>query len=148
MKFLRWLNIVVILTVLSACSSSGIGGSIFPTDTALPQPIVNVTPAPDVDAALAAYLDAFKADDYNTMYGRLSKVTQDSITLEGFAKRNKDALNEMSAGSFDYEVLSSLMSPYSSEVAFRITYHTSCWRYSTHRILRSRKRMETEMEDG
>src|SRR5574341_1511922 len=38
MKFLRWLNIVVILTFLSACGSTGIGGSFFPTDTPLPQP--------------------------------------------------------------------------------------------------------------
>ncbi|HLF75569.1 MAG TPA: penicillin-binding transpeptidase domain-containing protein [Anaerolineales bacterium] len=125
MKFLRWLNIIVILTLLSACGSTGIGGSIFPTDTPLPQPIVTIVSAPDPDAALAAYLDAFKADDYNGMYAMLSKVSQDAVTLEDFAKRNRDALNEMSAGSFDYVVLSSLVSPYSAEVAFRVTYHTA-----------------------
>jgi penicillin-binding protein 2 len=125
MKFLRWLNLIVILTFLSACSAAGINVPGFPTETPLPQPIVNVTSAPSVDGALEAYLEAFKADDYNTMYGRISKVSQDSITLEDFAKRNKDALNEMSAGSFDYEVLSSLVGPYSSEVSFRIAYHTA-----------------------
>jgi len=125
MKFLRWLNIIVILTFLSACSSTGIGNSFFPTETPLPQPIVTVIPAPNVDAAVSTYLDAFKADDYNTMYGLLSKVSQDSVTLEDFAKRNRDALNEMSAGSFDYVMLSSLISPYSAEVAYHITYHTS-----------------------
>lgn len=124
MKFLRWLNAIVILTFLTSCSS-GPGISIFPTETPLPQPIVTVLGAPDADAALGAYLDAFKADDYNTMYGLISKVSQDTITLEDFARRNRDALNEMSAGSFDYEVLSSLVSPYSSEVAYRITYHTA-----------------------
>jgi penicillin-binding protein 2 len=125
MKFLRWLNIIVILTFLSACSSTGIGSSFFPTETPLPQPIVTVIPAPNVDAAVSAYLDALRADDYNTMYGLLSKVSQDSVTLEDFAKRNRDALNEMSAGSFDYVMLSSLISPYSAEVAYHITYHTS-----------------------
>jgi len=122
MKLLRWLNIIVILAFLTACSGSG---SIFPTETPLPQPIVNVTPAPDVNTAMTAYFDAFQAEDYNTMYALLSKVTQDTITLEDFAKRNRDALNNMSAGSFDHEVLSSLVSPYASEVAFRITYHTA-----------------------
>ncbi|HVF24437.1 MAG TPA: penicillin-binding transpeptidase domain-containing protein [Anaerolineales bacterium] len=122
MKFLRWLHIIVILTFLSACSG---GASIFPTETALPQPIVTVINAPSADAALTAYFEAFKVEDYNTMYALLSKVSQDVITLEDFAKRNRDALDNMSAGSFDTEVLSSLVSPYASEVAFRITYRTA-----------------------
>ncbi len=125
MKLFRWLSIIVILTYLSACSSTGLGGPIFPTDTPLPPPHITIISAPPVDAALSAYLDAFKADDYNTMYGLLSKVSQDAITLEDFAKRNKNALNEMSAGSFDYEVLSSLLNTFTSEVSFRVTYHTA-----------------------
>src|ERR1044071_721873 len=126
MKLFRWLSIIVILTYLSACSSTGIGGPIFPTNTSLPQPIVTIFPATDPSPVLKAYLDAFKADNYNTMYGLLSKVSQDTITLEDFAKRNKDALNEMSAGSFDYEVLSYLIkNTFSSEVSFSITYHTA-----------------------
>src|SRR6266542_2786758 len=129
MKFLRWLNIttpalvrlkphgarvvpalygIVILTFLTACTPSGMGIPGFPTNTSLPQPIVTIVPAPNQDAAVAAYLDAFKADDYNTMYGLLSKASQDSITLQDFAKRNKEAIDEMSAGSFDYQILSSL----------------------------------------
>lgn len=124
MKLFRWLSIIVILTYLSACSSTGIG-PIFPTDTSLPPPPVTIIPAPDPAPVLKAYLDAFKADDYNTMYGLLSKVTQDAITLEDFAKRNKEALNTMSAGSFDYGVLSSLINTYSSEVSFHVTYHTA-----------------------
>jgi len=124
MKLFRWLSILVSLTYLSACSASGIG-PIFPTDTALPQPIVTIVPAPDVAAVLTTYLEAFKSDDYNTMYGMLSKVSQDAHSLEDFAKRNKDALNEMSAGSFDYEVLSSLVNTFASEVSFRVTYHTA-----------------------
>ena len=125
MKFFRWLSGIVILTFLTSCGGSGNGISIFPTETPLPQPIVTVVGAPDADAALSAYLDAFKADDYNAMYGLVSKVSQDTTTLEDFARKNRDALNEMSAGSFDYEILSSLVSPYSSEVAFRVTYHTA-----------------------
>src|SRR5215211_9543326 len=100
MKFLSWLNILLTVAFLSACSGTGIEVPGFPTETALPQPIVNVTSVPSVDAALQAYLDAFKADDYNGMYAKLSKVSQDTLTLEDFAVRNRDALNTMSAGSF------------------------------------------------
>jgi penicillin-binding protein 2 len=124
MKFLRWLNILVILTFLSACGGNGnvLG---FPTETPLPPPNVTVASVPDVDAALRAYLDAFNADDYNKMHSLLSKASQDANPLESFALRNRDALNVMSADSFDYEVLSSLVNPYSAEVAYRITYHTA-----------------------
>jgi penicillin-binding protein 2 len=126
MKVLRWLNIVVVLTFLSACSSTGFDVPGVPTNT-LPPPIVTIVPASkNPDATLTNYLNAFKADDYNTMYGLLSKVSQDSIKLEDFAKRNRDALDEMSAGSFDYEVLSSLVKDsFSSEVSYRVTYHTA-----------------------
>ncbi|HLO32893.1 MAG TPA: NTF2-like N-terminal transpeptidase domain-containing protein, partial [Anaerolineales bacterium] len=125
MKFLRWFNILVILTLLSACGPTGIAIPGVPTDTSLPPPPVTIIPAPDAGAAVSAYLDAFKADDYNTMYSLLSKASQDSITLEDFAKRNKEALDEMSSGSFDYQVLSSLVNTYSSEVSYHIIYHTA-----------------------
>lgn len=126
MKLFRWLNLIVIMTFLSACSSGGSGLiPSVPTDTALPPPAVTVVSAPDPSLTLAAYLDAYKADDYNTMYSLISKVTQDTVSLEDFAKRNRDALNQMSAGSFDYEVLSSLVNPYSAEIAYKVTYRTA-----------------------
>src|SRR5215208_4856165 len=125
MKFLRWLNIIMLLTFLSACGSGGPGVSLFPTQTSLPPPPVSIESAPSADTALTAYLDALKAEDYNAMYARLSKVAQDTISLEDFAKRNRDSLNEMSAGSFDYQVLSSLVNPYSSEVSYHVIYHTA-----------------------
>ena len=125
MKFLRSFNILLLLTLLSSCSSGGNGVSLFPTDTPLPQPIVTVNSAPSADAALSAYLDAFKTDDYNKMYSMLSKISLDTVTLEDFARRNRDALNEMSAGSFDYQILSSLVNPYSAEISFHVNYHTA-----------------------
>ena len=127
MKFFRWLNIIILLTFLSACSpGGGIAIPGFATETPLPQPNVTLIPAPSADAAIGAYLDAFKNEDYNGMYSMLSKVSQDSITLEDFAKRNRDALNTMSAGSFDYDILSSLVNnPYSSEASYRVNYHTA-----------------------
>jgi len=126
MKFLRWLNFLVIMIFLGACGTGSSG--LLPssaTDTPLPQPLVTVLSAPDPTVTLASYLDAYKADDYNTMYGLLSKSAQGSIPLEDFANHNRDALNEMSTGSFDYEILSSLVNPYSAEIAYHVTYHTA-----------------------
>ncbi|NTU57119.1 MAG: hypothetical protein HGA79_12800, partial [Anaerolineales bacterium] len=81
--------------------------------------------APDPNLTLTAYLEAYKVDDYNTMYSLISKVTQDAVPLEDFAKRNRDSLNQMSAGSFDYELLSSLVNPYAAEIAYKVTYRTA-----------------------
>jgi penicillin-binding protein 2 len=126
MKVLRWFYLLVILTLLSACSGGKVELPVFPTDTSLPPPIVTITSAEsNPDAALKTYLDAFKADNYNTMYGLLSKVSQDAIKLEDFAKRNRDALDTMGAGSFDYEILSTLVNTYASQVSYRVTYHTA-----------------------
>ncbi len=125
MKLFRLLNLILIPAfILTACGGQHGVLPIFPTPTSLPQPAVTINSAPDAGAALAAYLDAFKADDYNAMYAMLSKVTQDALPLDQFAKRNRDALNEMSAGTFDYEVLSALVNPLSAEVSYRVAYHT------------------------
>ncbi len=130
MKLLRWLHILVVLTLLGACNAGAVDVPGTPPATLRP-PIVTIWPAgtPNTttpDTTLTAYLNAFKAEDYNTMYSLLSKVSQDAITLEDFAKRNRGALDEMSAGSFDYQVLSSLKkNDYSSEVSFHVTYHTA-----------------------
>src|SRR5258706_14913452 len=128
MKLLRWLHLIIaLISFLAACSPGA--AQVLPASatatSSLPQPPVTIIPAPDPSLTLKAYLDALQADNYNTMYGLLSKVAQDSIKLEDFAKRNQDALNEMSATSFDYEISSTLLNPYSSEVAYKITYHTA-----------------------
>ena len=123
MKLFRLISIILIPAfILAACGTNGIPG--VPTGTALPQPLVTIDSAPDASAALSAYLDAYKADDYNAMYTMLSKVTTDALPLDQFAKRNRDALNEMSAGSFDYVINSALVNPLSAEVAYNVTYHT------------------------
>ncbi len=123
MKLFRLISIILIPAfILAACGTNGIPG--VPTGTALPQPLVTIDSTPDAGAALSAYLDAYKADDYNAMYAMLSKVTTDALPLDQFAKRNRDALNEMSAGSFDYVINSALVNPLSAEVSYNVTYHT------------------------
>ncbi len=131
MKLYRVLIILLVIAfVLTACGSNGGSGGIselFATDTpiALPTAHVNVTPAPDARAAVGAYLDALKTGDYASMYSMLTKISQESITQDDFSKRYNDALNEMSAGSIDYQVTADKKSPYAAEVAFSITYKTA-----------------------
>jgi len=127
MKKIRWLNLIILLVLLASCSKISSGGtfSLYGTPTPLPSPQVTIIPAPDADAALRAYLEALKNNDYTSMYAMLTKVSQDGIKQEDFIKRYTDALNNMSAGSFDYEIRSTMLSPSNAQVAYHITYHTA-----------------------
>ena len=128
MKRLRWIIPILIFSFLSACSmgSDGIFPPIFNTPTPLPTPIVKITPAPDAQEPMRVYLEAFKTEDYASMYEMLDQSSRGVISPEDFAQRHKEALDKMSAGSFDYEILSTLVNnPYAAQVSFRIVYHTA-----------------------
>ncbi|HCB00820.1 MAG TPA: hypothetical protein DEP19_00410 [Anaerolineae bacterium] len=127
MKSYRWLNFVLIMLILVACSSNNGGGisEIFATDTPLPTAKVDVTPAPDAQAAVTSFFDLLKENDYESMYAMLSQASRDGITLEDFSKRWVDALNEMSAGDFEVVITSSQISPRDAEVSYSITYQTA-----------------------
>jgi cell division protein FtsI/penicillin-binding protein 2 len=130
MKVLHWINYILILAFLSACSTgqTGTGPSIFTnplgTPTPLPTAQVTIVPAPDAQAAVTGFLQALQKDDYETMYAMLDKTSREAITLENFSKRWNTTLNEMSAASIEFTVNSSLLSPYAAEVAYSITYKT------------------------
>src|SRR5688572_12151605 len=125
MKSLRLIHLVIIILFLVGCSSDGIGGpNIFGTKEPLPTAKVDVTPAPDAQAAVTSFFDLLKEDNYEGMYAMLSKESQSAITFEDFSKRWNDSLNEMSAPSFEVAILSSQISPWNAEVGYSITYNT------------------------
>ncbi|MFZ5881448.1 MAG: penicillin-binding transpeptidase domain-containing protein [Chloroflexota bacterium] len=121
--------LLVVSLLLGACGANGGDGpSLFPTaipSPGLPTPHLGLTPAPDERAAVNAYFEALKVNDLASMYAMLTRLSQETITQENFAKRYTDALNEMGAGKFDYEILSTLLSPYSAQVSVRLVYHTA-----------------------
>lgn len=124
MKVFRWLNLIVVFAMLlGACSQ--IVPPVFRTKTPLPTAVVTIIPAPDADAVVNAYFEALKNNDFAVMYNLLTQVSRDAITLEDFSQRYNDALNKMSATSFDYDILSSLINPHNAEIGYRITYHTA-----------------------
>ncbi|MCF6277726.1 MAG: hypothetical protein L3J16_03125, partial [Anaerolineales bacterium] len=122
MKTYRWLSVLIAIILIStACTPGQLPGGETAT---LPSPQVSITSAPDALTAMNMYLDAFRIEDYTTMYRLLSKVSQDAFSEEEFTKKYKDALNAMSLKSMDMEVLSTLTNPFSAQSAFRVTYHT------------------------
>lgn len=130
MKVLRWVNLLLIIAFLSACT----GGSNTPgpntpitsiDGTPLPTVAVTIKPAPDAKAAVTKYLEALQKDDYETMYNLLTQESRASVTLEDFSKRWNDSLNYMSAKEIEFIVNSSLLSPFKAEVGYSITYKTA-----------------------
>ena len=76
----RLFHLFLLLVVLSGCSQAG--GQ--PTPTALVsatpgQPSLRTTSVPDARQAAQAYLDAWKQDDYGTMYSLLTSVSKDAV---------------------------------------------------------------------
>jgi len=120
MKFVRGINLVLVLLLLVGCGGIA-GGS--PTSS-LPTAQVNITPAPGAEEALHTYLDAQVSEDYASMYAMLTQASRDAISQEDFANRYTDALNAMSVGSMEYSIQSSLTNPQSAQVAFYLIYHT------------------------
>jgi penicillin-binding protein 2 len=96
-----------------------------PTETPLPTPIVNVTPAPDVQSAAQKYLDAWQAEDYATMYAMLAPVSRDAISEEDFVGKYKDAAVNLTLQKIEVSTLSALTNPTTGQAAYRVRYHTS-----------------------
>ena len=132
MKITHWLLLFVLLVFLAACGPQTANGtpqssgfSFFPTATPLPTPHVGITSVPDAKSAMTKYLDAYKNNDYATMYALLSKASQSSVSQANFSKQYDDALNTMSASKLDYQLLSEQLNPTKAQVSFQVTYHTA-----------------------
>jgi penicillin-binding protein 2 len=78
------------------------------------------------DPILAArvYLDAWKIEDYASMYDMLTTVSKDAITEEDFTRRYVNVANEAALSAWDYEILSSLTNPRSAQVGYKVTFRS------------------------
>src|SRR5512140_2392276 len=120
MKFPRLIYLLLILGLLAACGRGGTS-----TPSTLPTAPVIITHTPSAENALRSYLDAMLANDYPTMYSLITKASHDAISQDDFAKRYTDDLNALSAAKVEYSIQSTLTAPQSSQVSFRIIYHTN-----------------------
>ena len=86
----------------------------------LPAPAVTSLAAPDPEAAARQFLDAWRQWDYAGMYGMLSPLTQDGLSLEDFTKRYQTVRTEAAVESLTYEIVSSLVNPREAQVRYRV----------------------------
>lgn len=97
---------------------------VLPTPT-LGEALIEVTPAPDPNPVAEAYLQAWKDEDYATMYQSLTRLSRDAITEENFTTRYREAVAEAAASSVDTSILAAFVkSPFSAEVSYRVVFHS------------------------
>ncbi len=92
-----------------------------PSPAELPTVVPQITPVPDVEPSVTAYLEAWKADDYVSMYNMLTSISQDAIALEDFTDRYRTVAAEVALANLDFEILSSLIqNAESAQVSYRV----------------------------
>ncbi len=86
----------------------------------LGQPEILTTSNPDPSLTTRAYLDAWIQQDYTSMYGMLTKLSQDSFAFEDFEFRYQEIYREASLFSINYEILQELKNPNSAKVGYKV----------------------------
>jgi penicillin-binding protein 2 len=96
-----------------------------PTASPLPPTATTIpTPLPDPGLVARAYLDAWQAEDYTTMYSWLTPLSQEGISLEVFTDTYTGLSNTMSLNQVFTEVLSSFAQGRTAQVAYRVHLET------------------------
>ena len=125
MKIKRILSFALAIFLLVACNAKS-----TPTPTSgpsLPAPQIAVTPpaGPDPLTALNAYLQAWKADDYASMYGMLTQESQATISADDFSQKYTDAMNNLTLKELTFNVAEPKLSADSAQINFHVTYKTN-----------------------
>ena len=137
---------ILILLSLLVCACSLFESSSPTSDVTpnLPDPGVTTIPAPDPDTIARDFLDAWKSNDYPVMYGMLTALAQDGLSLEEFTDRYEEIHRTAALTGVDTQIISSLvMSPGQAEVRFRTVLYSAV----VGDISRE-NRMDLRREDG
>lgn len=123
----RFWQILILIAFLTGCTQTRSSSTpTIPPSPTLGAVSVGITPAPDAKTAANAFLDAWKADDYATMYSMLTSVSKDAVSQEDFEKHFRGIASEMALSGIDYDILSSLVAnPESAQVGYRLNFHST-----------------------
>jgi len=118
--------VLIAALLLSACNNAPTEPvpTLAPT-SGLPEPVINVETAPDVEQAAKTYLDLWKAEDYAAMYDMLSQLTKDAVSMEDFEKSHRDTAVKLTMQGMDYTILSRMVNPTSAQISYEIRYSTA-----------------------
>ncbi len=118
--------VLLVLFLFTACTNAQTTPTVdVPDETpTLPEPQISTTRTPDVKEAAGQYLNAWVNEDYETMYGLLSRLSQDAFPKEEFIDYYKQVAIKMSLKSLQYNITSSLSNPKTAQVGYQVSFDT------------------------
>lgn len=120
---------IIIMVMLSSCvSPSGTSTSEPTATTTLPNPGVHVTPAPDVETMIDAFMGAWQAEDYAAMYGFLTTDSQAMISEEEFSDKYFNTATTLTLKydtGIEYNILSTVITPDNADATVQVSYNTN-----------------------
>lgn len=120
-------SLIILALLLTSCQTvpptATPGPTLTPT-SALHKPQVKVTSVPDASSATRLFLDAWKNEDYPAMYALLSQATSQTITLEQFSARYRDAATNMTLQNIEVSPGATGTHTAAAQTPFSITYQT------------------------
>ncbi len=120
MRLIHWLALGA-LVFAAGCSLGGGQPAAPSTPVPTREAEVITTSVPSVEDAARAYLDAWKAFDYESMHARLTQISQDAFSFEQFDARYTAVALEATLTAVDYELLQTLINPTNAQIAYRVT---------------------------
>ncbi|MEA3326331.1 MAG: penicillin-binding transpeptidase domain-containing protein, partial [Chloroflexota bacterium] len=113
-----FLILIMMFGALSACVPDSIIRSTSPAGSS------DISGAAAAQLVMTQFLFAWQERDYAEMYGLISTLSQDAISLEAFKEEYQEAAKNLSQESLDFQVLSTMAESNHSEVAFRVDFST------------------------
>jgi penicillin-binding protein 2 len=80
---------------------------------------------PDPSEAAQVFLDAWRAEDYPTMYGLLTSISRDALSQQDFTSHYQGVAEEAVLSGVDYEIRSSFNDAEQAQVNYRVILHSA-----------------------
>lgn len=119
-----WFCCVLLAILLAGCNLLQTEQPIA-TEPILPATPVDATLAAQVKQTAQAYLDAWKAEQYPSMYALLTSISHDAINEQEFTVHYQGVAKEAALSGIDYAILSVLANADSAQVSYQVVLHSA-----------------------
>lgn len=109
---------LLLITLLVGCVPT-------PAERVLPTPVSgDLADAASAQTVMAAFLSAWQDEDYAAMYGYLTALTQDAISLDEFESTYRYVAKSLTLEELNFKLLSGIAQGRHAEVAFQVDFQT------------------------